>query len=287
MKKKMAGIVVIITAVTLLAGCTAAGSQTSSDSAAEEAVQAETAEDEAVGEETAEEATEEALEAEAEQEEIAAEEEDVVPEETTEEETAEEEPTEEANGEPALLGGFQAPDSPEVTEEVKALIDKAVNGLVGAEYEPVAYIGKQIVNGTNHLILCTITPVIPDPTGRYALVKVYEDLNGNASIEEIYESESEAPKEGLLGGWTVSETPVMTEEAEAALQKAAENLLGAEYTPCALLATQVVSGTNYSILCKIQAVAPGAEERYAVVQVYEDLDGNAEVTETFDFYGEE
>ena len=66
----------------------------------------------------------------------------------------------------------------------------------------------------------------------------------------------------------------MTDAAKAALEKACETLTGAEYTPVALLATQIVAGTNYRIICQSTPAVPGAESSYVIVTVYADLQGN-------------
>ena len=86
----------------------------------------------------------------------------------------------------------------------------------------------------------------------------------------------------ITGGWTVSgETAIeQNPEAKAALEKALSGMVGAEYTPVAVLGTQVVAGTNYCILCKVTAVVPGAQPSYELVYVYEDLSGNAEITDS-------
>lgn len=81
----------------------------------------------------------------------------------------------------------------------------------------------------------------------------------------------------LLGGWTLAEDLTLTEAAQSAFDKATEGLLGVNYTPLALLGTQLVSGTNYCILCRAAVVYPGAEPYYAVVSVHEDLQGEAEL----------
>ena len=49
------------------------------------------------------------------------------------------------------------------------------------------------------------------------------------------------------------------------------------------LRRQVVSGTNYCLLCEITPVTPNAEATYALVTVYADLNGGAEITATNDF----
>ena len=191
--------------------------------------------------------------------------------------------------EAAIVGGWTRAESPEVPGEVKALLEKAAEKLLGAEYEPVALIGSQVVAGTNYQLLCRITPVVPDAVPHYAIVTLYEDPDGNASITDILESqaEGEALPGELTGAWENPESPVMTDEAKAAMDKALEKLVGADYKPIALLATQIVSGTNYSILCQVTPVVPDAESSFAIVHVYRDLEGNAEITEVFEFSPEE
>ena len=44
-----------------------------------------------------------------------------------------------------------------------------------------------------------------------------------------------------------------------------------------LLATQVVAGRNYRLLCKATVVSPDAASTYAIVTVYADLEGGAEI----------
>ena len=81
-----------------------------------------------------------------------------------------------------------------------------------------------------------------------------------------------------LGGWTLSEDGAVTEEALNAFNKASGALLGVNYTPVALLGTQLVSGTNYCLLCEAAVVYPGAQPYYALVYVYADLQGAAEIS---------
>ena len=82
-----------------------------------------------------------------------------------------------------------------------------------------------------------------------------------------------------MGTWQEAESPAMTEEATAAFNKATEG-----FVPVALLSTQTVAGTNYRILCEATTVYPGAEMHYAVVNVYESLEGNANIISVTDGY---
>ena len=89
-----------------------------------------------------------------------------------------------------------------------------------------------------------------------------------------------------VGGWTnvPAEKAPLTEEAQAAFDKAMETLDGAEYTPVALLATQLVAGTNYCILCQVTPVVPDPVPTWALVYIYADLEGNAEIKNVYELY---
>lgn len=90
--------------------------------------------------------------------------------------------------------------------------------------------------------------------------------------------------EQLMGGWEIpaAEANPLTEEAQAAFDKAMEKLVGADYTPVALLATQLVAGTNYCILCQTTPVVPNAKLHWTLVYIYADLQGNAEIMNVYD-----
>lgn len=114
------------------------------------------------------------------------------------------------------------------------------------------------------------------PAGWY-MVKAtcLERATGTARIEVKPADGKEEPQNA--GGWTLTEDAALTEEAQAAFDKAMDGLVGVNYTPVALLGTQLVSGTNYCILCEAAVVYPDAPPYYAVVTVYLDLQGKAEV----------
>lgn len=190
-------------------------------------------------------------------------------------------------------GGWAIAEDTSITAERKAVFDKALEGLVGVNYVPVAYLGSQVVAGTNHCFLTQATIVYPDAVPMFTLVYIYEDLSGNAEILNIANmpvvpvdggTAAEAPgDEMLMGGWAYAESPEITDEIKARLEKALEQLVGANYEPIANLATQVVAGTNRCLLCKVTPVVPNAVADYALVYVYEDLEGGAQVLYVISF----
>ena len=84
-----------------------------------------------------------------------------------------------------LSGGWTPAEDYTVTEERQALFEKGLEGLLGVNYVPVAYLGSQVVAGTNHVFLAQATVVYPDAQPTYVLVYLYEDLQGQVTILNI------------------------------------------------------------------------------------------------------
>lgn len=78
-----------------------------------------------------------------------------------------------------------AADPLDIPENVKAAFDKALEGLVGHTYEPIAILGSQVVSGMNYCLLCKTTVVTTDAPVSYTLVYIYEALDGTAEILRI------------------------------------------------------------------------------------------------------
>ena len=95
---------------------------------------------------------------------------------------AAENPTE---GIEVLAGGWAIPDhfTPAVLpEEVQIAFDKATETLTGAGYTPMAYLGSQIVAGTNYAILCSCEGSALELGVSLRVIVIYVDLEGNAEI---------------------------------------------------------------------------------------------------------
>ena len=201
-----------------------------------------------------------------------------------EETVAEEAPAaEEAAADAApILGGWTKADVVALTVEQQELLEKATEGLLGAKYIPVAFLGSQLVSGTNYALLCRVAPVTADPVETYAIVKLYQDLSGNVSLLDVTDSGVPTNINELPGGWAQCEAPIVTEELQALFDKAMEGYTGMGFRPVALIATQLVSGTNYCFFCESMPV-DGGESGYAFVTVYKDLDGNAQITDVAPF----
>ena len=85
----------------------------------------------------------------------------------------------------ALMGGWAPAEDFAVTEERQQLFDTAMEGLLGVNYVPVAYLGSQVVAGTNHCFLCQATVVAPDAQPQWKLVYLYQALDGTVTVLSI------------------------------------------------------------------------------------------------------
>lgn len=87
-----------------------------------------------------------------------------------------------------LMGGYTANDGLlgiKKNKDVYKAFRKAMKDLDGVSYTPVAYLGSQVVAGTNYMILCRSRVVYPGAPCKWSLVTVYKDLKGNVSLGDI------------------------------------------------------------------------------------------------------
>ena len=197
----------------------------------------------------------------------------------------------EESGSTATTGGwtiFSDETKANIPEGPQAALDKALAAYTGASLTPVAYLGSQIVSGTNYKFLCRSQAVTPDAEESFVTITVYEDLQGNAEITEVkdfhltdYLENKEIATEDMDGGWTVSENDGTMMEMVADIQipfdTATENLEGCFYEPVAVLGSQVVAGANYAILCRVTPTTPDATPHFSVVQINAPVSGTASI----------
>ena len=93
--------------------------------------------------------------------------------------------TEEAG---TLAGGWTVTDEDgfALPDDVQESFDNAMEGLVGVGYEPLAYLGSQVVAGVNYAVLCRATKVTAEPVSYLAVVSIYRDLEGGCSVNSIH-----------------------------------------------------------------------------------------------------
>ena len=150
-------------------------------------------------------------------------------------------------------------------QKVATAIGALAEQLMGAEYEPIAYLGSQVVNGTNHAVLAKQTILSGRDTTNVVVLIFNEKPNDMkatlVSIERVVEGG--AP----LGGIHVDPKTEIPADAKEAWDTAFANFVGSKVEPAALLATQVVNGVNYIFVAEIAPLVPNAVSKVVLVTV--------------------
>ncbi len=180
-----------------------------------------------------------------------------------------------------IIGGWNLVDNntPHMMNDQDSARIEAVLKENGGNFKVLDLVATQVVSGTNYMYLVYGT----GPNGAvpgYYFITVYEDTQGNdsivgsTSIDVTAIQTAEPLGQGATGAWAVRGTgkPGMFSDQNAQDSFDAINKGDVMYNPVALLATQVVSGTNYKALCR------GNDKNLYVVTWYNDLQGNASLT---------
>jgi len=86
------------------------------------------------------------------------------------------------------------------------------------------------------------------------------------------------PVHAISGEWEIEEpakAAELTGDVKAVFEQATTGIVGASYTPMAYYATQVVSGTNYAVLCYKTVTSSPPTSSLAVVKMNKDINGKA------------
>lgn len=186
-----------------------------------------------------------------------------------------------------LMGGWQVnADKLAVDDntDVKEAFTAATKELVGVNYEPVTYLGSQVVAGVNYCLLCRATPVGQNSGVYYVLMYIYVDTTGTAQVTKVAAigesaGSTDSSEPIITGSWAWNQGATDLDsntDVKTAFDKAAASLMGSTYECAAYLGSQVVSGTNYSLLCRSTPVSPDAEPGFVLTTLYADAQGNAE-----------
>lgn len=70
-------------------------------------------------------------------------------------------------------------------QKAQSAFTAVMSDIVGADYEPVAYLGKQVVDGTNYKILAIKTPVVPDGEKSFVKIIVNEGTDKTTRLVSI------------------------------------------------------------------------------------------------------
>ncbi len=86
-----------------------------------------------------------------------------------------------------ILGGWNLDEVKgcNLPQKAQSAFTAVTGDLVGADYEPIAYLGSQIVNGTNYRIIAIQRLVIPNSQPRIVKMIIHEELDGTVRLQSI------------------------------------------------------------------------------------------------------
>lgn len=169
----------------------------------------------------------------------------------------------------ATLGGWTANViTGGMPEAIATAIGKLADQLIGAEYNPIAYLGSQVVNGTNHAVLAEQT-VITGRDTKNIVVLIFNEKDKAGELPEVTLVGIERVLEGGsgMGGLEINASTKIPVEAQEALDSVMKGFVGSKVEPFAYLGQQVVKGINYVLAAKVTPVYPDAETSIEIVTV--------------------
>lgn len=70
-------------------------------------------------------------------------------------------------------------------QRVQTLFTAVTSEITGAEYEPICYLGSQVVNGTNYRILAIQRIVALNSEKRLVKLIIHEELDGSVRLQSV------------------------------------------------------------------------------------------------------
>ena len=148
-------------------------------------------------------------------------------------------------------------------QKVASAVGKLTETLIGAEYEPIAYLGSQIVNGTNHAVLAEQLLTTGRDTKNVVLL-IFNEKGMDCTLVNI-----ERVVEGGFGagGTEINVKTDLPEEAKKAFDTALTEFVGSTVKPFAYLGSQVVKGIDYIFAAEVAPVVEEPVSKVCVVTV--------------------
>lgn len=148
-------------------------------------------------------------------------------------------------------------------QKIASAVSELGERLIGAEYNFIAYLGSQIVNGVNHAVLAEQILTTGKDT-KNVVILIFNEKDGKVTLVAIDRVITQGE---TFGGISVNIQTEIPGEALATFNKAFEGFVGSNIKPFALLGTQITNGVNYIFITSVEPVVENPEEKVAIVVV--------------------
>lgn len=148
-----------------------------------------------------------------------------------------------------LFGGYQLIDA--TAEKMPTELSSALGVVFANRPEtviPVYYFGKQIVNGTNHMLVCRrIREIDNSKKIDYVRIEIYIPMGADGY------------KRAELKTMEVSSETMYLPEIKRIFEEGTKYLIGVSYKAMLYVGAQLVKGMDYHFICETEMVRPGSE----------------------------
>ena len=87
----------------------------------------------------------------------------------------------------AVLGGWNLDEVKgcNLPQKAQSAFTSVMGDLVGADYEPICYLGSQTVNGINYRVLAFSRAVVPNAEKKIVKMIIHEELDGSVRLQSV------------------------------------------------------------------------------------------------------
>lgn len=176
---------------------------------------------------------------------------------------------------------FSTPEYAETADSTRSAAESVLSGVesVLSETESVLSAAEKMPDEAESVL----SEAESTPSGSEAVLpeadSIPEDAKDSLSAaESIPDGMADIPSGlSLTGGWEAGDGTAVTEEAQAAFDRATAGLDGCTYEAEALLGTKTGEASEYFFLSRLTYATATPVSHYALLHVIEDAEGNASV----------
>lgn len=150
-----------------------------------------------------------------------------------------------------LLGGrtFKMQRADKLPQDLASAFAALYGGRVGGAYKPLYYVGTQVVNGINHMLIVERTMLVSGGKEVKDFAVVVINIPAGDFKAEAATVVSEVDATDF----------VLRDDIEKGIKKALVEFTGANHKPILELGEQIVKGKNYHFICESRGIYPNAE----------------------------
>ena len=150
-------------------------------------------------------------------------------------------------------------------QKVATALGNLAEKVLGVEYEPIAYLGSQTVNGTNHAILAE-QDVLTGRDTKNIVVLIFNEKAGDTEatligIDRVVEGGYS------FGGVAIDINTDIPLDTQEVWDEAFEGFVGSDVKPFAFIGTQMVKGTDFIFAAERTSVTKNPEKNAVLVTI--------------------